>query len=111
MSIAGVGGVSSMVNNSPQAVENVQSKSAELGKHDFLKLLVTQLTNQDPLKPMENTEFVAQMTTFANLENSNEQIKLLESMNEKLNLMVNQGGSCVCGSNGKVSEKNAVPAV
>jgi len=44
--------------------------SKELGKDDFLKLLITQLRFQDPLNPMENTEFVAQLAQFRALENS-----------------------------------------
>lgn len=39
-----------------------------LGKNDFLKLLVTQMKNQDPLDPMDGTEFTAQLAQFSSLE-------------------------------------------
>jgi flagellar basal-body rod modification protein FlgD len=42
--------------------------ASELGKDAFLELLVTQLENQDPLEPMEDTQFISQLAQFSNLE-------------------------------------------
>jgi flagellar basal-body rod modification protein FlgD len=43
-------------------------KSRQLGKQDFLKLLMAQLQNQDPMKPMDDTQMIAQMAQFSALE-------------------------------------------
>ena len=40
----------------------------EIGKTEFLKLLVTQLQNQDPMNPVDNQQFIAQLATFSSLE-------------------------------------------
>ena len=42
--------------------------SENLGKDDFMKILIAQLTHQDPTEPMKDTEFIAQMAQFSTLE-------------------------------------------
>lgn len=64
-----------MVNtiNSSYMLSNLQKDrknagSDILGKDDFLKILMTQLQNQDPMNPMQDKDFIAQMATFSTLE-------------------------------------------
>lgn len=44
------------------------ASAASLGREDFLKMLIAQLENQDPLNPQESTEFTAQLAQFSSLE-------------------------------------------
>ncbi len=56
-----------------------------LGQEDFLKLITVQLSSQDPLKPMEDTAFIAQMAQFSSLEQSTQMARefaALRSLNE-----------------------------
>lgn len=52
-----------------------------MGMEDFLKILLTQLTYQDPLKPMDNQEFMAQMAQFTSLEQT-------QQLNEKMSTLI-----------------------
>jgi len=55
--------------------ENQRNVSRQLGKDEFMEILVAQLRNQDPLSPMEDKDFIAQMAQFSLLEQ-------LQNMNE-----------------------------
>ena len=71
------------------------SQSANIGIQDFLKILTTQLNNQDPLKPVDNQEFVAQIAQFATLEQSRQ-------LNEKIDgLLTAQSTTQTLGLLGK----------
>ncbi len=50
----------------PQVSARIPKK--ELGQDDFFQLLVTQLKHQDPMNPVADTEFIAQMAQFTSLE-------------------------------------------
>lgn len=73
-----------------QAIQAANEQNAVLGKDDFLMLLVTQLENQDPLDPMDNTEFVAQLATFSSLEQLQNVNTGLEQVKDSMSVM-NQG--------------------
>ncbi len=71
-----------------------------LGKDDFMKLLVTQLSHQNPLNPMDAQDFSAQLAQFSSLEqltNSNENLlKLLDAQQAVTNSsMINMIGKMV----------------
>jgi flagellar basal-body rod modification protein FlgD len=51
-----------------------------LGQEDFLKLLVTQMTSQDPMNPQKDTDFIAQMAQFSSLEQAKGLSEKMSSM-------------------------------
>lgn len=67
------------VSNTTPSTVNTASKASmnSLNRDSFLSLLITQLQNQDPLSPMDNTQFTAQLAQFSSLER-------LENINDGL---------------------------
>jgi flagellar basal-body rod modification protein FlgD len=70
-------------NNSTSPTSTVPSQ--QLGEGDFMSLLMAQMKNQDPMSPMSNTDFVAQLAQFSQLNGITE---LNTSIN---NMMLMQG--------------------
>ncbi len=70
---------------SAAATATAKKKTGELGKDEFLQLLVTQLKHQDPLDPMKNEEFAVQLAQFSQLEQ-------LMNINKTLSSSDGQGG-------------------
>ncbi|MBL4833728.1 MAG: flagellar hook assembly protein FlgD [Pseudomonas sp.] len=68
MSISSAVGVGESVLDQYKVDQSRDAKGGELGKNEFLKLLVTQMNNQDPLSPQENGEFIAQLAQFSTVE-------------------------------------------
>lgn len=91
--------VENEVNNFNKALNSSgRMPSQQLGKDDFLKLLITQLSNQDPTSPMEDTQFISQMAQFSSLEQ-------MTNMNESFNKMAAMiNSSQATGTLGKTVE-------
>lgn len=75
----GVNGTGSVLDQY-QIKNDSGTKSNELGKNEFLELLVTQLNNQNPLEPQENGEFIAQLAQFSTVEGVDKLNSSMESM-------------------------------
>lgn len=74
----GIDGIRDIQN--ANAISNVGKKpDGNMGKDDFLKLLVGQLKNQDPMNPMEDKDFMGQMAQFSQLEQTTNMSTSLES--------------------------------
>lgn len=67
MSVAAINAATSAATSSATGDTGRVAKKT-LGQHEFFQLLATQLSNQDPLKPMEDTAFISQMASFSTLE-------------------------------------------
>lgn len=77
-----VGDISDVYANLGLTRNEQTNDKKNLGQDDFLALLTTQLQHQDPFKPLDNTEFVAQMATFSQLDS-------LQQLNNRFDSLAN----------------------
>ena len=66
--------------NATEAPTSARIPQKTLGQNDFLKLLAVQFQVQDPLKPMEDTAFIAQMAQFSALEQSTSLVRDMSAL-------------------------------
>ena len=81
-----VASTSSTSSTSSSAMSGL-GKAAGLGKDDFMQLLIAQLKNQDPMKPMEDKEFITQLAQFSSLETTEKLNTQLEELLGSQSLM------------------------
>jgi len=100
----------------------MKTNKSTLTQDDFLKLLTVQLQNQDPLKPMEDAQFMGQMAQFATLEQSKELNASVATLSTSLgftsaqqflgkNVTLNDAGTEVTGKVAGVMLVSGVPQI
>ena len=92
----------SEINSSNQSLNNILDKLGinsskekfapretkdQLGQDDFLKLMTTQLQNQDPFEPVDNADFIAQMAKFSTVTGITSMDETMKSVSEQLSEM------------------------
>jgi flagellar basal-body rod modification protein FlgD len=100
----------------------VRENKSTLSQEDFLKLLTVQLQHQDPLKPMEDAQFMGQMAQFASLEQTKELTSTVNTLSTSLgfssaqqflgkNVTINSDGADVSGTVSGVVMEDGLPKV
>ncbi len=76
--------LSGLSSSTASSSSSSSSASSALDKDDFLQLLVTQLQHQDPLNPLDDKEFIAQLAQFSSLEQMNNVASGITAINDTL---------------------------
>ncbi len=92
-------------NNNTTNNSNSAANKASVDYNSFLKLLVTQMQNQDPTQPMDATQYVSQLATFSNVEQSVQMNSKLETLIANTSLTQAEGwiGRTLTNADGSIS--------
>jgi flagellar basal-body rod modification protein FlgD len=90
------------IQGSPTPTQAVQGPNQTLGQDQFLNLLLTQLKNQDPLKPEDSSTFIAQLAQFSQVEQSKQTTDALNSLLKQQNNSYATGLVSLMGHNASV---------
>ena len=95
----------SRVDSVNKSIAADRSPKQDMGKDEFLKILMTQLQNQDPTSPMKDKEFIAQMAQFSSLE----QMKNMSNEFSRVGKLLNTGQATnLLGKNVEISQGDSV---
>ncbi len=92
------------LNAGPDNVQAQPSAYSSLGQGDFLKLMITQLQQQDPFEPVDNKEMLAQMAQFSALAGSTETNATLADISAKLDALIEAQKAAGIPDNSQKSE-------
>jgi flagellar basal-body rod modification protein FlgD len=81
-----IGAIDPNLGGGANSVETTATNAFGLGFEDLLRIVMTQLTYQDPMKPMESFEFVSQLAQFS-------QIQQTQTMSDRLGSILNAEGA------------------
>ncbi|MBF0431621.1 MAG: hypothetical protein HQK83_10100 [Fibrobacteria bacterium] len=82
------GNIEDLINAPEIEREKDLYKSDDMGKDEFLKLLITSLQHQDPMSPTSNEDFIAQMAQFSSLENSKNMVSSIDKLAASMEDMI-----------------------
>ena len=101
--VNGVGGGAPPTGAGTQGASNQATDAFGLSFDQLLKIVLTQLTYQDPLKPMDNFQFVSQLAQFSQIQQSQEMVQSLATLARA------QATNQAAGLLGKLVDVNAGP--
>ena len=98
-------GANNTTNNTANSSSSNAAAKASVDYNSFLKLLVTQMQNQDPTQPMDATQYVSQLATFSNVEQAVQMNSKLETLIANSSLSQAEGwiGRTLTSADGTIS--------